>query len=54
MRPSLRCSLFIKFLSMLSVLRYDSVAVVGPNGIGKSTFLNLLLGKVDPVSLYKF
>ena len=24
--------------------------MVGPNGIGKSTFLNLLLGKVEPVS----
>lgn len=27
------------------------VAVVGPNGIGKSTFLNLLIGKLEPVGL---
>ena len=27
------------------------VAIVGPNGIGKSSFLNLLLGKLEPVSL---
>lgn len=26
------------------------VAIVGPNGIGKSTFLNLLLMKLEPVS----
>ena len=26
------------------------VAVVGPNGIGKSTFLNLLIGRTEPVS----
>ena len=25
------------------------MAIVGPNGVGKSTFLNLLLGKVEPV-----
>lgn len=28
------------------------VAVVGPNGVGKSTFLNLLLGKIEPVSVH--
>ena len=38
----------MKTLSLASIV---SVAVVGPNGIGKSTFLNLLLGKIDPVSI---
>ena len=27
------------------------VAIVGPNGVGKSTLLNLLLGKLEPVRL---
>ena len=26
------------------------VAIVGPNGVGKSTFLKLLMGDIDPVS----
>ena len=29
----------------------NSVAVVGPNGVGKSTFLNLLSGKLEPVCI---
>lgn len=28
-----------------------TVAIVGPNGIGKSSFLNLLIGRLDPVRL---
>ena len=30
--------------------RYERVGIVGRNGIGKSTFLNLLLGSIQPVS----
>ena len=36
----------------LAVLLVPVVAIVGPNGVGKSTFLNLLLGKLEPVSIY--
>ena len=35
-----------------AVLLVPVVAIVGPNGVGKSTFLNLLLGKLEPVSIY--
>ena len=31
-----------------SVLRGDKIGIVGPNGIGKSTLLKLLLGKLSP------
>lgn len=28
--------------------RYEKVGIVGPNGVGKSTFINILLGNFDP------
>ena len=30
---------------------YCSVAIVGPNGVGKSTLLKLLMGLIEPVSV---
>lgn len=35
------------------VIWFLPVAIVGPNGIGKSTFLNLLLGRIEPVSVVR-
>lgn len=32
----------------LTVLRGDRIAFVGPNGVGKTTLLNLLLGRIAP------
>lgn len=32
--------------------RYDKVGIVGPNGVGKTTFLRLLLGEEEPDSGY--
>ena len=32
--------------------RYDKVGIVGPNGVGKTTFLQLLLGEEEPDSGY--
>ncbi|ARO14533.1 holdfast attachment protein C [Ketogulonicigenium robustum] len=34
----------------LTVMRGDRVAFVGPNGTGKTTLINMLLGKVEPDS----
>ena len=33
-----------------AVILYFTVAIVGPNGVGKSTFLKLLVGDLEPVS----
>ena len=33
---------------------YITVAIVGPNGVGKSTFLKLITGVIDPVSVMCF
>ena len=38
-----------KCFKVFNYILIYSVAVVGPNGIGKSTFINLLLGRVEPV-----
>ncbi len=32
----------------LRVMRGDRIGLIGPNGIGKSTLLNILLGKLEP------
>lgn len=32
----------------LRIMRGDRIGLIGPNGIGKSTLLNILLGKVEP------
>jgi len=40
-------NLIVSKLSM-SVMRNDRLGIVGPNGCGKSTLINLLLGKLDP------
>ena len=39
----------VKNLSV-SIMRGDRIGVIGPNGIGKSTLLNLLLGRLKPDS----
>ncbi len=32
----------------LCIMRGDRIGLIGPNGIGKSTLLNILLGKIEP------
>ncbi|MCB1852291.1 MAG: ATP-binding cassette domain-containing protein, partial [Gammaproteobacteria bacterium] len=39
----------VKDLS-LNIMRGDRIGVIGPNGVGKSTLLNLLLGRLQPDS----
>lgn len=34
----------------MRILRGDKIALVGPNGVGKSTLLKLLLGKISPTT----
>lgn len=33
----------------LTMLRHDRLGIIGPNGCGKSTLINLLLGKLTPI-----
>jgi len=39
----------VKNLSV-SIMRKDRIGIIGPNGCGKSTLINLLLGKLEPTS----
>jgi len=34
----------------LTMLRHDRLGIIGPNGCGKSTLINLLLGKLTPIN----
>lgn len=39
---------------LLFVLFSVLVAIVGNNGVGKSTFLKLLIGELEPVGIFIF
>ena len=45
------CCISLIIASLLLSIIIILVAVVGPNGVGKSTFLNLLLGRIEPVRM---
>ena len=32
----------------IRIMRGDRIGLIGPNGIGKSTLLNILLGELNP------
>ena len=34
------------------VVRHDRIGIVGPNGVGKSTFMNILDGTYEPTRGY--
>ena len=38
----------------ITIQRGDKIGLIGPNGVGKTTLLNILLGKLEPTSCKKF